>query len=107
VRWQFLLYGFFAAGCKQQGTATAPASEPNQDSLVTLFTGIARQEDMAAWSRHFAHTPSVYWICVEDDVTLQANGWSDLEKFVGTWMKANPVPEADSSLKKEVTDDLR
>jgi hypothetical protein len=104
----------FIIGCKEKEQQTASVNELNKDSLTLLLTGIAGKEnadfykkDITAWSSHFAHTPSVYWICVEDDVTLRATGWDDLNQFVGSWMKQNPVPEADSLLKKEVIEDVQ
>jgi hypothetical protein len=104
----------FVIGCKEKKQQPASVDEINKDSLTALFTAIAVKEntdfykkDITAWSSHFAHTPSVYWICVEDDVTLRATGWDDLSQFVGSWMKQNPVPEADSLLKKEVIEDVQ
>ncbi len=62
--------------------------------------------NFAAWSKHFAHSEAVYWICVEDDVTLRATGWTDLEQFVSQYMKDNPVPDSDSLLKLDVVNDV-
>jgi hypothetical protein len=102
--------------CQQTANSNAPAAQKGTDTAV-----LARQlqaacvqenadfykKDLAVWGRNFAHTPSVYWICVEDDVTLRATGWQDLEQFVGGWMKENPVPAPDSLLKKERIEDFQ
>jgi hypothetical protein len=48
------------------------------------------KKDINVRKKYYANTPGVYWMCVEDDVTLRAQGWTDLEKFVGDWMKENP-----------------
>lgn len=51
-------------------------------------------KDLARWADHFVHTPDVYWLCVEDGVTLRARGWDDLQAFVAAYMKENPQPES-------------
>lgn len=48
------------------------------------------RKDFAAWSSHYIHAPEVFWLCVEEDVSLRADGWADLEKFVHDWMIENP-----------------
>lgn len=115
-----LLGCFLFAGCQstQSGDAgvvksTVTDSVGVRDSIITTLKAIAVKEgvdfykkDLSAWGAHFAHTPSVYWICVEDEVTLRATGWDDLEQFVGGWMKANPVPEPDSLLRKDTLEDF-
>lgn len=87
---------------------SSPAPDYNNAQVVDTLRAAVVQEnkdfykkDLAVWGRHFAHTPAVYWICVEDDVTLRAMGWKDLEQFVGGWMKENPVPVPDSLLQKD------
>jgi ketosteroid isomerase-like protein len=50
------------------------------------------KKDLALWGKSYVNSPKVHWVCVEPDVTLRAKGYSDLEKFVGEWMKANPDP---------------
>ncbi len=101
---------FFAACTMNTGTKTAP----NTADLAEKLKGIARQEnidfykkDLNAWSKHFLHTDAVYWICVEDDVTLRATGWDDLNQFVSSWMKENPTPDADDLLKKDTIEDFK
>ena len=82
--------------------------------LSETFKTIAVQEnldfykkDLQAWSNHFVHSSSVYWICVEDDVTLRATGWDDLNQFVTQWMKENPTPDSDTLLKQDTIDDFK
>lgn len=64
------------------------------------------KKDIASWGKCFLHSPSVYWVCVEDDVTLRANGWEDLKQFVASWMKDNPIAENDSIINKSVIEDF-
>lgn len=104
------------AACQQAATHDEAASKPATDTAALaeqLQTACVQEnadfykKDVAVWSRNFAHTLSVYWICVEEDVTLRATGWPDLEQFVGGWMKENPTPEPDSLLKKERIEDFQ
>ena len=101
----------FFVGCnpKTDTKSTTASSE-----LTETFKSIARQEnldfykkDLQAWSKHFLHSNSVYWICVEDDVTLRATGWDDLNQFVSQWMKDNPTPDSDTLLKQDTIDDFQ
>ncbi len=87
---------------------------PDSQQLIETFKTIAVQEnldfykkDLQAWSKHFVHSNSVYWICVEDDVTLRATGWDDLNQFVTQWMKENPTPDSDTLLKQDTIDDFK
>jgi hypothetical protein len=97
------------ANCTQKKSPT----NDNQ-KLYENFKSIATQEnidfykkDLQAWSKHFLHSNAVYWICVEDDVTLRATGWDDLNQFVGGWMKENPIPDSDSLLKQDIIEDFQ
>lgn len=91
-----------------------PKTADDTKTTVENFKSIAKQEnldfykkDLQAWSKHFVHSNSVYWICVEDDITLRATGWNDLNQFVGNWMKENPVPDSDSLLQLDTIDDFQ
>lgn len=93
---------------KQENTTTDTAA------VATLLQTIAIQEnkdfykkDLAAWSNHFVQSEAVYWICVEDNVTLRATGWNDLQQFVAGWMKENPNPESDSLLLQDKIEDFK
>ncbi len=104
-----LLTSILLTNCNEQ--KKPPIDEQKQQET---FKKIATQEnldfykkDLQSWSKHFVHSNSVYWICVEDDVTLRATGWDDLNQFVSIWMKENPVPDSDSLLKQDVIDDFK
>jgi hypothetical protein len=93
---------------KSDSKSTTASTELNE-----TLKSIARQEnldfykkDIQAWSNHFVHSNAVYWICVEDDVTLRATGWEDLNQFVSQWMKENPTPDSDTLLKQDTIDDF-
>jgi hypothetical protein len=99
---------FFSYGCIE--------TDVKQDAkqLATRFKQTIEQEnldfykkDFAAWSKHFAQTESVYWTCVERDVTLRATGWNDLSQFVSQYMKENPTPDPDSLLKLARIEDFQ
>lgn len=101
----------FLASCS---TKTETKTINSSTELNETFKSIARQEnldfykkDLQAWSKHFLHSNSVYWICVEDDVTLRAIGWDDLNQFVSQWMKENPTPDSDTLLKQDTIDDFQ
>lgn len=81
----------------QKSTEVSTETNEKLKSLVKQENDDFYKKDVKVWSNHFAHTPDVYWMCVEDDVTLRATGWNDLEKFVGDWMKENPNPEPASN----------
>ncbi len=76
--------------------------EDKKNNLVTDETKIIKiienetetfyNKDFKAWSAHFIQDERVFWVCVEPDYLLRANGWTDLSKFVGDWMKENPKP---------------
>jgi hypothetical protein len=65
------------------------------------------KKDFKTLSNHFIHSEKLYWTCVEDNVMLRATGWKDLSQFVSTYMKENPIPDADSLLKKDVVTDFQ
>ncbi len=101
----------FFASCN---TKTETKKISTSIDFSETFKSIAHQEnidfykkDIKAWRKHFLHSNSVYWICVEDDVTLRATGWDDLNQFVSQWMKDNPAPEADTLLKLDTIDDFK
>jgi hypothetical protein len=101
--------------CQQSAAVnTSPVTKTDSLQTVAQLKATVVQEnkdfykkDLALWGRHFAHTPSVYWICVEDAVTLRATGWDDLQQFVGDWMRQHPEPLPDSLLQKESIDDFQ
>jgi hypothetical protein len=85
----------------------------SKEKIVSVLKARALEEnrafykkDSTAWNNCFLHSPSVYWVCVEDDVTLRANGWEDLKQFVASWMKDNPIPENDSIINKSTIEDF-
>lgn len=101
----------FITSCNKK---TDVKSVKTSSELKETFKSIVQQEnidfykkDFQAWSKHFLHSNSVYWICVEDDVTLRATGWDDLNQFVSKWMKENPKPDSDSLLKQDTIDDFK
>jgi hypothetical protein len=65
------------------------------------------KKDINAWSNHFDHSKSLSWFCIEDDVTLRASGWDDLNQFVSSWMKINPKPDSDNDLKLDSITDFQ
>lgn len=78
-------------------TAAVVAPDPRQDeaAILQVIENESRafyKKDHAAWANHYVHSPKVHWVCVETDVTLRADGWDDLSKFVAEWMEANPEP---------------
>jgi hypothetical protein len=107
----FLTVSIFLASCNSKTDTKLIATSPE---LTETFMSIARQEnldfykkDFQAWSSHFLHSNAVYWICVEDDVTLRATGWDDLNQFVSQWMKDNPIPDSNTLLKQDTIDDFQ
>lgn len=89
-----LVLGLFA--CNEEPKQTTEDTTKTAETLKQLVkqeNDDFYKKDVTVWSKNFAHTPDVYWMCVEDNVTLRATGWNDLEKFVGDWMKENPKPE--------------
>jgi hypothetical protein len=94
----------FLTSCQEgrQQVAQAPAQvsttlERAKDSLA-IMEAIALEsrnfylKDHKAWAASYVHSPKVHWICVEPGISLRANGWDDLSKFVADWMVANPKP---------------
>ncbi len=71
------------------------SNDADQALILSVVENESRdfyKKDHTAWSRHYVHSPKVHWVCVEQDVTLRANGWDDLSRFVSDWMQANPEP---------------
>jgi hypothetical protein len=98
-------------GCSKNGNTF---SDSEIEKINKTLKSIAVQEnidfykkDINAWSNHFDHSKSLTWLCVEDNVTLRANGWEDLNQFVGSWMKINPKPESDTDLKLDSITDFQ
>lgn len=96
-----LFTGIFCLQNCTQPTTTEPAATPAPDTkqdeaaILQVIENESRafyKKDHAAWASHYVHSPKVHWVCVETDVTLRADGWDDLSKFVADWMKANPEP---------------
>ncbi len=100
---------FLLLNCNQ----SQPKVQSNDQQLVEKFKSIIKQEnfdfykkDFNSWSKHFEHSNAIYWVCVEDNVTLRANGWDDLSQFVSSWMKENPKPETDTVLNRDSISDF-
>ncbi len=75
----------FLTSCNTKST-TKSASDKVQlaDNLKTIVqqeNADFYKKDLALWSQHFVHSNAVYWTCVEDDVTLRATGWDDLNQL--------------------------
>jgi hypothetical protein len=64
------------------------------------------RKDFAAWQTNFVHSDAVSWVCVEDEVTLRASGWSDVRTFVGDWMTANPAPDSAALTMRDTIQDF-
>ncbi|HAD15125.1 MAG TPA: hypothetical protein DCF33_22095 [Saprospirales bacterium] len=91
-----LTFTLFLFNCTQP---TPPAAVPDlkqeESAILKAIENESRtfyKKDHDAWSSHYIHSPKVHWVCVETDVTLRADGWEDLSKFVTDWMKENPEP---------------
>jgi hypothetical protein len=89
--------------CQQQ--SSSQNNTVNTQELTQQLLTICKQEtkdfykkDLKAWSQHFSQSNTLSWLCVEEDVTLRANGWNDLNQFVTNYMKENPTPDSDSLL---------
>ena len=111
INFLFLIASICFTSCNQK---TDIKSGIDPQKLNETFKSIAKQEnldfykkDFQSWSKHFVHSNSVYWICVEDEVTLRATGWDDLNKFVSQWMKENPKPDSDTLLKQDTINDFQ
>jgi hypothetical protein len=102
----FLFIFSLFISCKQNTEAVSLEDKTkiveNLKSIVINENADFYKKDLAAWGKHFLHSESVYWICVEDDVTLRATAWADLNKFVGDWMKENPILESNTALKQDI-----
>lgn len=84
---------FILGACGQKPKVAAIADE--QPLILKTIEGETRafyNKNHADWSRYYLNSPKVQWVCVEQDVTLRANGWNDLSQFVQQWMKENPEP---------------
>ncbi len=95
----FLLIGLALTTASFQACTQTNASQTNIDTekaavLKTIEdeTRLFYKKDHAAWSEVYVHSPKTHWVCVEEGVTLRANGWNDLSAFVAGWMKENPEP---------------
>jgi hypothetical protein len=105
-----IVIALLVVSCNSKTPSKITTATPN---LNDTFKSIVKQEnidfykkDLNAWSKHFVHSNAVYWVCVEDEVTLRATGWDELNQFVGQWMKENPTPDSDSLLKQDVINDF-
>jgi hypothetical protein len=79
----------FIVSCQEKNKA------PDNADIVKVIENETRtfyEKDFKSWSLNFVQDNRVSWICVEPKILLRANGWADLSKFVGDWMKENPEP---------------
>jgi hypothetical protein len=102
----FLFYGCSNSNGTYTKTETNKINETLK-SITTQENVDFYKKDFNAWSNHFDHSNALSWVCVEDDVTLRATGWDDLNRFVGSWMKINPKPESDTDLKLDSIIDFK
>jgi hypothetical protein len=108
----FLIALFFLISCNSKSDVNTKLIAPSPELVETLKAIVKKEnsdfykKDLKAWSNHFLHSEAVYWICVEDDVTLRATGWKDLYQFVSKWMKENPTPQSDTLLKQDTIEDF-
>ncbi|MGL4630103.1 MAG: hypothetical protein ACRCVT_02760 [Leadbetterella sp.] len=79
--------------------ASQPVSSIDEESEKKAIFEAVKQEskdfyskNFDVWAKNYVHSPKLFWVCVEPDVTLRANGWDDLAQFVKGWMKENPNP---------------
>jgi ketosteroid isomerase-like protein len=86
----------FLQDCTQPvQSAAVPDLKQEEASILKVIENESRafyKKDHNAWASHFIQSPKVHWVCVETGVTLRADGWDDLSKFVADWMKENPEP---------------
>ncbi|TAH02141.1 MAG: hypothetical protein EAZ15_05840 [Sphingobacteriales bacterium] len=106
-----LIIIFFCASCVTKNKATLT---PKTQKIIERLKLISNQEnlhlykkDSIEWRKHFVHSNSVFWIFVEEDVTLRAIGWNDLNQFISKWMKENPTPYSDIVLKHDTIQDFK
>jgi ketosteroid isomerase-like protein len=81
--------------CSPSNADNSQQSPAEEKAILALIEQESRdfyQKNHQAWSQNYIHSPKVHWVCVEQNVTLRANGWEDLSKFVADWMKENPEP---------------
>ncbi len=76
-------------GCQEKN---APIDNSELVKVIENETKTFYEKDFENWSSNFVQDNRVSWICVEPEILLRANGWEDLSKFVGSWMKENPKP---------------
>ncbi len=70
----------------------APIDNSKLVKVIENETKTFYEKDFKNWSSNFVQDNRVSWIFVEPEILLRANGWEDLSKFVGSWMKENPEP---------------
>ena len=94
--WLLLLFAIGLQSCQdQQASPGDSALAQEKEAMLAVIENESRdfyKKDHAAWSSHYVQTPEVFWVCVEQEVTLRASGWEDLSQFVATWMTENPEP---------------
>jgi hypothetical protein len=62
--------------------------------MIAAESDFFYKKDFKGWSSCYMNSPQTYWSCIEKgDVVLEAQGWSNIAKFVGDYIKANPDPE--------------
>jgi hypothetical protein len=102
----FVLSVFLSCATKQTNTINKKYDIAYFKALVVKENSNFYKKDSTLWSNNFWPSEALYWVCVEDNITLRAQGWKSLAPFVGGWMKENAMPLADSILSKESFDNL-
>lgn len=80
---------------QHENLVTAVEVADDEKAILQVIENESRafyKKDYASWANYYTQTPKVHWLCVETGVTLRADGWNDLSKFVSDWMKENPDP---------------
>jgi hypothetical protein len=87
-----IIMSVFALSSCQKKQETPKVSNKEIVKIIENETETFYKKDFEAWSSNFVKDERVFWVCVEPAYLLRANGWADLSKFVGDWMKENPKP---------------
>lgn len=96
----FTLYVSLVSSCISKAVNSKISANDNINatlkSIIINENADFYKKDINAWCSHFVKDSAVQWLCVEDNVTLRANGWNDLYKFVSDYMVQNPKSEIDT-----------
>jgi hypothetical protein len=76
----------------QEKKANPEVSKNEIIKVIENETKTFYKKDFNAWSSNFVQDERIFWVCAEPEMLLRANGWADLSKFIGDWMKENPKP---------------